>query len=159
MTPDPHRPTAGGSLTTEHRRDEPPRDEHRRHDDEPGLLDEVADALGFRDRLKAHPALALAYRIGVAVVGAAVVLLGLFLVPLPGPGWLIVFVGLGILATEFAWAERLLDFARAKVRAWTDWIRRQSLVIRLLLGAGTLVLVVAFVGGYVAWQGVPFFAD
>jgi len=44
-------------------------------------------------------------------------LLGLALVPLPGPGWLIVFLGLGIMATEFAWAERLLDFGRRTLRA------------------------------------------
>ncbi len=32
---------------------------------------------------------------------------GVRLVPLPGPGWLIVFLGLAILGTEFAWARRL----------------------------------------------------
>jgi uncharacterized protein (TIGR02611 family) len=133
--------------------------EPNRSDDEPGLLDEVAGRLGFRDRLKASPALALAYRIAVAVVGTAVVLLGLFLVPFPGPGWLVVFIGLGILATEFAWAERLLDFAKAKVRGWTRWLRGQSLPIRGLLGLGTLVLVGGLVWGYVAWLGVPFVGD
>jgi uncharacterized protein (TIGR02611 family) len=115
--------------------------------------------LGFRDRLKANPALNLAYRIVVAVVGAAVVLLGLFLVPFPGPGWLVVFIGLGILATEFAWAERLLGFARARVRGWTRWLGAQSLPIRGLLGLGALVLVGGLVWGYVAWLGVPFLRD
>ncbi len=100
--------------------------------------------------------MAIAYRVGVAVVGAAVVLLGLFLIPFPGPGWLVVFVGLGILATEFAWAERLLDFAKAKVRGWTRWARRQSLAVRGLLALGTLLLVGGLLWGYVAWQGVPF---
>lgn len=116
----------------------------------------MADRLGFRDRIKAKPFLGVLYRVAVAVAGFAVVLLGLFLVPLPGPGWLVVFVGLGILATEFAWAERLLDFAKAKVRAWTDWLRTQPLGTRLALGAATLVLVAAAVTGYVAWRGVPF---
>ena len=128
----------------------------RRDDDEPGLLDEVADRLGFRDRIKANPALGLAYRIGVGVLGAAVVVLGLMLVPLPGPGWLIVFVGLGILASEFAWAERLLHYARARVRGWTAWVRRQSLPVRLLIGTVTLVAVVLAVWGYIAWRGIPF---
>jgi uncharacterized protein (TIGR02611 family) len=101
----------------------------------------------------------LAYRIGVAVVGTAVVLLGLFLVPFPGPGWLVVFVGLGILASEFAWAERLLDFAKAKVRGWARWLGRQSLAVRGLLGLATLVLTGGLVWGYIAWQGVPFVGD
>ena len=128
-------------------------------DDEPGLLDEVAERLGFRDKLEANPALALAYRVGVAVVGTAVVLVGIFLIPLPGPGWLIVFLGLGILATEFVWAERLLDFAKAKVLAWTRWLRRQSLPVRGLVGLATLAFLCGLAWGYVAWQGVPFLGD
>jgi uncharacterized protein (TIGR02611 family) len=128
-------------------------------DNEPGLLDEVAERLGFRDRLRANPALKLAYRIAVGVVGAAVVLLGLFLVPFPGPGWLVVFIGLGILATEFAWAERLLHFARSKVRAWTHWFATRSLAVRGLLGIATLIVVAGAVLGYVAWRGVPFTGD
>lgn len=119
----------------------------------------MADRLGFRDRLKANPALAVAYRIVVGIVGFAVVLLGLFLIPFPGPGWLVVFLGLGILATEFAWAERLLDYARRRVRRWTDWLRHQNLGTRLLLGAGTVAILAAFAVGYVAWQGIPFVAD
>ena len=38
-----------------------------------------------------------------------VVLAGLALVPLPGPGWAIVFIGLGMLALEFEWAENLME--------------------------------------------------
>jgi uncharacterized protein (TIGR02611 family) len=105
----------------------------------------VADRLGFRARLKKNPALALTYRIVVGVLGTAIVLLGLVLVPFPGPGWLIVFLGLGILATEFAWAERLLDFGRAKFRAWLRWVGRQNLLVRGLISVAAL----AFVAGVV----------
>ena len=87
------------------------------------------------------------------------VLLGLFLVPFPGPGWLVVFVGLGILATEFAWAERLLRFARAKLPDWTTWLRRRSPTIHGLLGAATVALAAGLAWGYVAWQGLPFLGD
>ena len=130
-------------------------------DDEPGLLDEAAERLGFRDRLKKNPALALAWRIGVGVLGTAVVLLGLVLVPFPGPGWLIVFLGLGILSTEFAWAERLLDFGRATFRSWLHWVGRQHLAVRALISVATL----AFVAGvvlltlYLSGAGVPFVGD
>jgi uncharacterized protein (TIGR02611 family) len=118
----------------------------------------VADRLGFRDRLKKNPALALAYRIGVAVLGGSIMILGLVLVPLPGPGWLIVFLGLGILATEFAWAERLLDFGRRTLRAWLAWLGRQHLAVRALISLATL----AFVAGVVlltlhlSGTGIPF---
>ena len=123
-----------------------PTDQDRRSDDDPGLLDEVADRLGFRARLKRNPALALAYRIGVAVVGTAIVVAGLALVPLPGPGWLIVFVGLGVLATEFAWAERLLDFGRRTLRSWLRWLARQHLAVRVLVSMATLAFVAGVVG-------------
>lgn len=47
--------------------------------------------------------------VGVAVAGSACVLVGLVLLVLPGPGIPLLIVGLLILATEFAWAESLLQ--------------------------------------------------
>ncbi|MDP2288188.1 MAG: PGPGW domain-containing protein [Actinomycetota bacterium] len=46
---------------------------------------------------------------GVAVVGGTLVLIGLVLLVLPGPGIPLLIIGLVILATEFAWAESLLQ--------------------------------------------------
>ncbi|GLY30438.1 hypothetical protein Kisp02_38030 [Kineosporia sp. NBRC 101731] len=84
------------------------------------------------------------YRIVVGLVGGAIVVGGLVLVPLPGPGWLIVFVGLAVLATEFTWAARLEQFARKQVSAWTAWLMTQPIYIRALVGLGTALLVAAF---------------
>lgn len=52
----------------------------------------------------------------VAVVGGTImVLAGVIGLLLPVvPGWLLIFAGLAILATEFVWARRLLDTAKAK---------------------------------------------
>jgi uncharacterized protein (TIGR02611 family) len=63
---------------------------------------------------------------------------GLVLVPLPGPGWLIVFAGLAVLATEFAWAARTLRFARGTLASWSQWLLRQSWSVRILVSAVTL---------------------
>lgn len=52
----------------------------------------------------------------VLVGGLLVVGIGILLLPLPGPGFLVIFLGLGILATEFAWARRLLASAREYFR-------------------------------------------
>lgn len=49
-----------------------------------------------------------ARKVIVAVIGATVVLFGMVLWFLPGPGMLFVFAGLAILATEFLWARHLL---------------------------------------------------
>ncbi|MCF6743981.1 TIGR02611 family protein [Blastococcus sp. KM273128] len=76
----------------------------------------------WRRRLATAPPLEQAYRAGVAVVGTAVVLVGLVTVPLPGPGWLTVLAGLALLASEFSWAERLLAVARRQVARWTRWM-------------------------------------
>jgi len=65
-------------------------------------------------------------RIAVTIAGFAVVLVGLILIPLPGPGWLIVFAGLAILATEYVWAERLLTYAKRKVKQGTDVVLRRN---------------------------------
>jgi uncharacterized protein (TIGR02611 family) len=135
--------------TVHEQRGEPP--EHDRET----VLDEVAERLGFRDVIRKRRSLDLVYRGLVGLLGFAIIITGFVLIPLPGPGWLIVFAGLALLATEFAWAERLLHFARDRFRAWTDWVRRQSLAVRGLLGLAGLVLVGGAVWGYVALKGVP----
>ena len=46
------------------------------------------------------------WRVGVALVELVVVVVGIVLLAAPGPGWLVIFLGLGIWATEFAWQSR-----------------------------------------------------
>ncbi|WP_268891327.1 TIGR02611 family protein [Actinokineospora pegani] len=107
-----------------------------------------------------NPTTRAVWRTGVGVVGSLVLVLGVVLIPYPGPGWLVVFAGLAILAAEFRWARRVLSYARSKYDAWTDWLKRQSLPVRLLVLAATglvvlatlyLLNVFALVGG---WFGV-----
>ena len=95
------------------------------------------------------------YRVIVGLVGCAVVALGLFLVPLPGPGWLIVIVGLVILASEFSWAEALLGFVRSRVSAWAAWIAAASWPVRALVTAGTALCVLAALYASAVLLGVP----
>jgi len=81
-------------------------------------------------------------RVIIGILGGLVTLLGLVLVPYPGPGWLIVFAGLGILATEFDFAARILRYARRKYDAWARWVKKQNLFVRILI-LSTTGLVVA----------------
>jgi uncharacterized protein (TIGR02611 family) len=78
-------------------------------------------------------------RVLVGTLGAAVVALGLVLVPLPGPGWAIVFGGLAIWAIEFAWAARLLDWVRKQVRAFAKAMSKLHWTVRGVLGLATLL--------------------
>ena len=51
----------------------------------------------------------------VAAIGFSVLLIGLAMVALPGPAIVVIPLGLAILATEFVWARRLLEKARATI--------------------------------------------
>lgn len=74
-----------------------------------------------------HPRVDALYRTGVAIVGGVLALGGLVLVPLPGPGWLVVFVGLAVLGTEFSWAHRLASaLKRVLDRFWAWWKARRA---------------------------------
>jgi uncharacterized protein (TIGR02611 family) len=88
-------------------------------------------------------------KIVIGVVGVSVILVGIVLLPLPGPGWVIIFAGLGLLAVEFVWARRLLQFARRQVGRWTAWVRRQPLPVR----AGSIVATLAIIAGalWLSW--------
>lgn len=83
---------------------------------------------GIRRRIHDRPVLRRTYRVLVGVLGGTIAVAGLALIPLPGPGWLVVFLGLTILGTEFAWARRLAAFTKRQLaRFWAWWqARRQS---------------------------------
>lgn len=70
-----------------------------------------------------HPRLNAAYRTGVGVIGGVLAVGGLLLVPLPGPGWLIVFLGLAVLGTEFHWARRAAAGLKRMLDGFWAWWR------------------------------------
>jgi uncharacterized protein (TIGR02611 family) len=95
----------------------------------------------WRDRLRDRRRADFVYRIVVAVVGLAVLAVGILAIPYPGPGWAIVFVGLGILATEFDWARRLLAHAKERYDRVMDWFQRQGWFVQVLGGLFTALIV------------------
>ena len=123
-------------------------------DDVHSLRERVARSR-WRRRLAARRAVDSAYRVGVGVVGGAVVAVGLVTIPLPGPGWFTVIAGLFVLASEFLWAERLLEFTKRHVRAWTEWLGRQSPWVRILVGVATAAFVYGVVVVVLHVVGVP----
>ena len=54
-------------------------------------------------------------RIVVGIVGFTILVIGVLLLVLPGPAFLVIPLGLGILATEFVWAKKLLKKVKAKL--------------------------------------------
>jgi len=53
-------------------------------------------------------------RLIIGVIGITILLIGILLIVLPGPAFIVIPIGLAILATEFVWARRLLKKVKSK---------------------------------------------
>lgn len=128
--------------------------------DEPGEVAVAADGtkgehgLGSRAPafIKARRMLHLSWQVGVFIVGLAVVGAGVIMLPLPGPGWLVIFGGMAIWATEFVWAQLVLRWTKRKVteatqRALDPEVRRRNIILTTV----GLVIVAVLVGVYL-WK-------
>ena len=82
--------------------------------------------------------------------GTIIILGGIFFLPAPGPGWLIIFLGGALLAQESMVAARALDWTELRLRAVASWAlgiwKRASMPVRALL----VVIALAIVGA-VGW--------
>ncbi|MEV7892319.1 TIGR02611 family protein [Streptomyces sp. NPDC002817] len=84
--------------------------------------------------IKARRALHLSWQVGIFVIGLAVVVLGIIMLPLPGPGWVVIFGGMAIWATEFVWAQLVLRWTKRKVteaaqKALDPKVRRRNIIL------------------------------
>lgn len=59
----------------------------------------------------------------VAVVGGTILLIGLLLMVLPGPGILVILIGLAVLGSEFVWARRMIQRARELGKQGQDYVK------------------------------------
>lgn len=95
--------------------------------------------MNFREQIKASPYGSMLWRIFIGVVGGLVTIVGTVFLFAPGPGLLVLLAGLGILATEFAWASNAIR--RTKSIAETTSKRFGiPLWIKYLIVAGGAVL-------------------
>ena len=83
------------------------------------------------------------FRALIAIVGGAVLIAGIIMIPYPGPGWVVVFIGLAILSQEFEWAGRALHYGRTRYDQWSEWVKRQHWGIKTLLFCVTSIIVIA----------------
>jgi uncharacterized protein (TIGR02611 family) len=59
-------------------------------------------------------------RLAISLAGFALLGVGLVMLVIPGPGLLLIIAGLAVLATEYVWAQRALNFARRKATEVKD---------------------------------------
>ena len=90
------------------------------------------------EQARAH----IAVRIARMTLGAVIVILGVAMLVLPGPGFLAIAGGLFILAKDVAWADRLLQHLRKRVPGIPDdgKIPRSQIVTMSVMGLGALAL-------------------
>jgi uncharacterized protein (TIGR02611 family) len=103
----------------------------------------TVEAWAHRGRVRA-----LLVRIGVTVLGPLVVLAGVAMLVLPGPGLVVMALGGALLALEYDWARRVLAAcARTLDRGRRAVVPRDASTARRALGVVTaIVLVVATTG-------------
>lgn len=74
----------------------------------------------FRKFTNRHRFLKIFFKIFVTGIGFLIILAGIAMLVLPGPGWLTIFFGLAILGTEFVWPRKILS-----------WLRRQLTSLKM----------------------------
>ncbi|MFT3871583.1 MAG: PGPGW domain-containing protein [Nocardioides sp.] len=111
--------------------------------------------------LHRNPVTGFVTKIVVTILGAAVIGAGLVMMVTPGPGIVAIVVGLGILGTEWHWAQRWMHAMKAKAQAAADKardmdpkVRRRRLVF-IVLG---VICIAGAVWAYVATYDWPSFA-
>jgi uncharacterized protein (TIGR02611 family) len=103
-------------------------------------------------RRERHIQRSMAYRVAFVVVAFAILIGGIALIPLPGPGWAIVFIGLGMLALEFKWAENLMEKILDRLEAAKESAANASPLQKALGMAAAAVGIAAFAVAAILWD-------
>jgi uncharacterized protein (TIGR02611 family) len=100
---------------------------------------------GWLDGIRSTRTGALTLKIVFGVIRTVMVVAGLIMVPFPGPGWAVVFAGLAVLAVEFHWARRVLEFGKRTLHAWMEWYKRQGWLVRVVVLVVTVAVAAVIV--------------
>lgn len=89
----------------------------------------------------------IARTLGAQVLGWVLVVAGIAALVLPGPGLLMLFVGVLILSTHYSWAERRVDLVKRRAfDAAEEGVRTWPRIILSALSAGTVIAVGVWIG-------------
>ena len=90
---------------------------------------------GFREETREAARRGVVTRLLRMTAGTLVTILGVIMMPLPGPGLLIVAIGLGILSRDVAWADRLLQIVRKRLPSDSDGRLPRSSIVTMVVMA------------------------
>lgn len=123
----------------------------RETDADPGLWTRLTSAFRrLHAQLHRNPITGMITKVVVTILGVMVIGAGLVMMVTPGPGIVGIIVGLGILATEWHWAERWMHSMKTKARAAADRALDVDPAVRrrryILVTIGIAVIVGAAIG-------------
>jgi uncharacterized protein (TIGR02611 family) len=108
----------------------------------------------LRERKERHKQRGILHRIGIVLLGLLIVLAGGVMSGpgVPGPGIAVILIGLGFLALEFDWAERLLERAIIWADRAKDRAEQTTTGQRILAGVTGALAVAAFIVAALLWD-------
>jgi uncharacterized protein (TIGR02611 family) len=127
----------------------PPRGEVRTGEP-PSRAQQMRERLAERRAL--HSQRGRFYRTGFAIVGATITLAGLAMLVTPGPAFVVIPIGLAMLALEFAWAERLLDHALDQAEVAQRKAAATTRTQRIFGGIATALALGAAFAAWLVWE-------
>ncbi|MBM3721602.1 MAG: hypothetical protein FJW47_06895 [Actinobacteria bacterium] len=101
--------------------------------------------MNFRQQIKSIPYGSLVWRVFIGVVGGLITIVGTIFLFAPGPGLLVLLAGLGILATEYAWAANAIRKTKSIAQTTSEKFRIPLWVKYLLIAGGALFSIVLLV--------------
>jgi uncharacterized protein (TIGR02611 family) len=101
--------------------------------------------VNFRQQIKSNPYGSLVWRVFIGVIGGLVTIVGTIFLFAPGPGLLVLLAGLGILATEFAWAANAIRKTKSIAQSTSVKFRIPLWVKYLLIAGGALFSILLLV--------------
>lgn len=116
------------------------------------------DRLAWRVRLKSTPTGRLWLRIGVGVVGAAMIIAAPLTGWLPGPGGIPLFLaGMAVLSTEFLWAKNSKRWMLRRLRVYLNWTPNQQRLfwVGFFAVLGIIWWITLAISGIPAWIPGP----
>jgi uncharacterized protein (TIGR02611 family) len=99
--------------------------------------------MNFRSWIKKTAAGRLVWRVIIGIIGGGITVAGGIALIGPGPGILIVLAGLGILATEFAWAGRVMMHTKRIAAKTAERTGMKPWMKYFLLSGGAVISIIA----------------
>lgn len=99
--------------------------------------------MNLRTWAKKTPPGRLFWRLFIGSLGGGITVLGAIFLVAPGPGVLVLLAGLGILATEFAWAGRAIERTKSVTKTAADKLGLPLRVKYFIVAGGAVVSIIA----------------